>query len=244
MSTDAKPAAQPAATKTETVLDQTIAATSARAASTRAKAAAFLGCDPKKISDVLRGVWTVTKGEPVLTDQELIVGMALVARYELDPFAREIYVTRGKKGLMVILGIDGWIRVLDRTEHYDGFEQEEEFEDGKLVSVTTRIFSTKHSHPAAYTARMSEYLKLGGFVANTCPMHMLGIFSLKHAARRFVPLGGCVTEDEARWMGQADGPVANSLDEVTERIQGDAKLHPESFVAQQAALREAAGISK
>ncbi len=173
--------------------------------------AAFLGCPPEKVFDVLRGIWTTTKGQPPLSKEEMLVGMGLVSRYDLDPFAREIYVTRGKKGLMTIIGLDGWIKVLDRTDHYDGFDVSMEFgpePEKKLESVTTTIYSTKRSHPATYTAFANEYSKLSGFMADKIPSHMLRIFSLKHAARLFVPLGTVVTEEEAAWMNKAGTAAA------------------------------------
>jgi len=184
------------------------------------RVAAFLGCDQSRVFDVLRVIWTTTKGTPPLTNQELMVGMALVARYELDPFAREIYVTRGKKGLMVIVGVDGWIRVLDRTDHYDGMDVSIDRDgDDKVVSVTTTIYSKNRSHPAQYVALADEYRKLAGPVASTIFIHMLRIFSLKHAARLFVPLGSVVTEEEANWM--ADAPPVDpvtSLDNLADKL--------------------------
>ena len=192
--------------------------------------AAFLGVDPKHVYNVLRGIWGTTKGQPALTDAEIWRGLALISRYELDPFAREIYVTRDKQGrLMIILGIDGWIRVLNRTDHYDGFEQELEEQDGRILSVTTSIYSTKRSHATSYKAFASEYVKLGGFMAEKIPGHMLRLFSLRHAARLFTPLGGCVTEEEARWIGggaEDSSPPVSSLDDLVDREESNPE--PES----------------
>jgi len=176
---------------------------------------------PKDVFDVLRGIWSVTKGDPPLSNHELMVGMALIARYELDPFAREIYVTRNKGRLMTILGVDAWVKILNRTEHYDGFDQIlQESPDGSLESVETVIYSKRRKHPAKYRAYAREYAKLGGFVAKQIPDHMLRLFSLRHAARLFVPLGGCVTEEEAQWMAAGDrGQVeSTTLDDLADRI--------------------------
>jgi len=42
---------------------------------------------------------------------------------------------------------------------------------------------------------------MGGFVAGKMPSHMLRLFSLRHAARLFTPLGASVvTEEEARMV--------------------------------------------
>lgn len=190
--------------------------------------ASFLGMDPKKVISALKGIWTTSKGQEPLTDYEVCRGLALVSRYELDPFAREIYVTRDKQGrLMIIIGLDGWIRILDRTDHYDGFEQELVFDptdDDKVTRVITRIFSKKRSHPTTYVAIASEYAKLGGFMASKIPSHMLRIFSLRHAARLFVPLGCAVTEEEARWMtSTTTEPAASSLDELADKMTSPAE---------------------
>jgi hypothetical protein len=198
---DNDPRSQPAAqTQEQDLLKGPVAG---RTQSIRNETAAFLGVPIEKVFDVLRGVWTTSKGQPPLTDQELMVGMAIVSRYGLDPFAREIYVTRDKKGrLMTIIGIDGFIRILDRTEHYDGFEQDIVMgENGSIAEVTTRIHSKTRKHPAVYRAFMTDYMKLGGFMAGQIPGHMLRIFSIKHAARLFVPMGTVVTHEEARMMG-------------------------------------------
>jgi hypothetical protein len=180
--------------------------------SIRNTAAQFLGVPPERVCDILRNVWTVSQGQPPLTDAEMFLGMSMIARFGLDPVGKEVYVTRTKRGLCCIIGIDGWIKILDRTEGYDGFEQDEEFDEaGNLVCIETRIYSTKRSRPAKYRAYMREYSKVSGNVAGLIPMHMLGIFSLHHAARRFTPVGGSlVSQEEARWMdAYAETPEDN-----------------------------------
>lgn len=174
-----------------------------RQQSIRATAAQFLGVPPDKACDLLRNVWQTSKGQPPLTDAEMFVGMSMIARFGLDPIAREIYVARDSRGkLMTIVGIDGWIKILDRTDGYDGFEQHLEFDKaGKLLYVETMIYSRQRSHPTKYRAYAEEYAKLGGFMLEKIPWHMLRVFSLRHAARLFAPVGGSVvTEEEARWM--------------------------------------------
>ena len=188
------------------VLDATLQETSQRVQSIRATAAQYLGVPADKVCDRLRIVWKTSNGKPPRTDAEMFTGMSMVARYGLDPVAREVYVTRTKNGLATIIGIDGWIRVLDRTEGFDGFEQIEEWDDkGRLRCVETRIYHKTRKFPTVYRGYAKEYEKQGGFVAGTMPWHMLRIFSLRHAARMFTPIGGSVvTEEEAKWMDAYD----------------------------------------
>jgi len=204
----------------QTPLDAAIEATS-RTKSITERTAHFLGVPLDKVFDALRGIWTTSKSEPPLTNAEMMVGMALVARYDLDPFAREIYVTRNKGKIMIVLGVDGWIRVLDRTDHYDGFRQSiDRDEGGRVVSVTTTIYSTKRTVPTEYVALASEYAKVGGFVSNVMPVHMLRIFSLRHACRLFTPVSGAMTQEEASYMA-ADpeaGSQPQTLDDLADKL--------------------------
>ena len=121
---------------------------------------------------------------------------------------------------MTIVGIDGWIKILDRTDHYDGFEVEIHHDKhGNLDWVETAIYSTKRSKPSVYRAYQKEYVNLAGFMASRIPSHMLRIFSLRHAARNFVPLGATVvTEEEAAVMMRTSEPAPSSLDELTTRL--------------------------
>lgn len=213
------------------ILDAVIAQT--REQSIANKAASFLGVPPEKVCALLRNVWKTSKGQPDLTNDEMFIGMSLVARYDLDPIAREVYVTRSSKGLMTIIGIDGYIKILDRTEGYDGFEQELGWsKNGEKVEwVETRIFSKTRSHPTTYRAFAKEYDRISGMVAKQLPWHMLRLFSLRHATRLFTPLGGAVmTEEEARWINEAkcDEPPAP----VSDGLQPKPKAQPEQGEAE------------
>lgn len=171
------------------------------------KAATLLGVPAAQVCKHLRNVWTVSNGKEPLTDQEMFQGISMIARYELDPIAREITVTRDGKGrLLTIIRIDGWIKILDRTDHYDGMDVEEHFGDDKKIEwIETRIFSSKRTHPTVYRAHQSDYRNVAGPVAGSMPIHMLRLFSLRHAARLFTPLGGnVVTEEEAGIMMRGD----------------------------------------
>jgi len=214
------PTPQPTAEQTDNALDKAIAATVARRESAMRSSAAFLGIPQADLYQAMRGIWTTTKGQDPLTDAEIWLGLRLVGRYELDPFAREIYVTRGKDGPMIIVGVDGWVRLLNRNPDYDGFETALiEDDEGNVTAAETTIYSRSRSHPTTYMALASEYANLAGFMHATIPTHMLRIFSLRHAARLFMPLGGVVTEEEMQWMTETKpGPPVNSLDELTERL--------------------------
>lgn len=187
-----------------TVLDEAINNTRSELIS---RAASMLMVRPERLLQMLRNVWTVSKGQSPLTDEELFVGVSMIAKYELDPTAKEIYVTRNKDGrLMTIIGIDGFVKILCRTEGYDGFEQYDDFgpDKGKSIrSITTTIWHKDRSRPTSYTAYADEYSRVGGFVSKAMPTHMLRLFSLRHCIRLFTPIGGqVITEEEFHAMAR------------------------------------------
>jgi hypothetical protein len=171
--------------------------------SLRGTAANVLGIAVNDLYGFLRGVWKTSKGQEELTNRELSIGIAVVARYGLDPVTREVYMTRGKDGRpIMMIGIDGWIKILDATQHYDGFEMELGFDkDGEVEWAECRIHSTRRKFPAIYRGYASEYRRVGGFVSKQMFSHMLRVFTLRHAARLFVPVSGAMLEEEAAILG-------------------------------------------
>ena len=192
-----------------TLLDRTIEETVAiRQQTIGERAAKRLGIPPGKLLEMMRQIWKVSKGQDPLTDHELFIGLSMVAKYDLDPTCKEIYVTRGNDGkLMVVVGIDGWVKILDRTKHYDGFEQDLHFDGaGNIEWIETRIYSTKRSKPTVYRAYWKEYQAVAGFMKGKIPIHMLRLFSLHHATRLFTPIGGHVRDESESFMMMAQEP--------------------------------------
>ena len=126
------------------------------------EAAEVLGVKTDAVYEYLRDLW-VSDG-PELTDQELNQGIALIAKFDLDPIAREIYVKRTPEGrTLAVVTIDGWVKILDRCDHYDGFRQLHRTDsDGDVVCVETRIYSKNRKYPAAYRAYRTEYEAIAG----------------------------------------------------------------------------------
>ncbi len=216
-----------AETRTRSPLDAALNETQRRQSLVE-EASVKLGVPAVQVYGVLRNMWTVTKGQPELSDREVFMGLAMIAKYDLDPFAREIYVARDGRGkLMIIIGVDGWIKIVHRTGDYDGHEQCLGFDDsGELEFVDTVIYSKSRAHPTTYRAFAKEYATLGGFMRDKIPWHMLRIFGFKHAARFFSPLGSVYTEEEAYWMKRdsstaADAP-AESLNALAESLEAKA----------------------
>jgi len=215
----------------EEMLGETLEATP-RFQSMRHDTAKALGVTEDIVYDMLRNVWPVSdKNGGPLTAREMFLGMSLISRHDLDPITKEIYVTRNKeKGLLTIIGIDGWVKVLNRTPDYDGFDQEDEITDkGKVVKITTKIFSKSRSHPTVYPAYWIEYERVAGFVKNKMPIHMLRLFSIRHAARLFTNIGGVTTAEEAEMMDDQPADNGRNFKIPKSSLEQDQKLIEEQL---------------
>ncbi|MGH8327202.1 MAG: RecT family recombinase, partial [Steroidobacteraceae bacterium] len=67
------------------------------------------------------------------TNEELIALMIVADQYKLNPFTREIYAFPQKGGGIVpLVGVDGWIRIIQEHPQFDGMEFRKHFEGDKI----------------------------------------------------------------------------------------------------------------
>lgn len=138
--------------------------------------------------------------QPLFTDDELQTALVLIGAYGLDPFRKEIHVTRDNRGdVMTVIGVDAWIRLVREHPDFDGFEQAYGYEehDGEWCEVT--IHSRTLSHPIRYRGYLREWIQRdrkgqpSGQWAKA-PRHQLFIRCFCHAARFFSPFSGVSVE--------------------------------------------------
>lgn len=107
--------------------------------------------EPSKLLETLKN--TVFRGA---TNDELLALVVVSNEYGLNPLTKEIYAFPAKGGGIVpVVSIDGWIRMMNDHPQFDGIDYEfEHTEDGKLISCTSIIYRKDRSHPT----RVTEYL--------------------------------------------------------------------------------------
>jgi len=96
---------------------------------------------------------------PPNTSKEQFAAFLLVAKqYGLNPITKEIYAfpTKGG-GIQPIVGIDGWMNLINSHPACDGIEFDDQFDDkGKLTAITARIHRKDRQHPTMVTEYMEE----------------------------------------------------------------------------------------
>ncbi len=168
--------------------------------------ASRLAVDPAKLFDTLKA--TVFKNA---TNEELLALTVVANTYDLNPFLKEIYAFPAKGGGIVpIVSVDGWNKMLLRQPAFDGIEFEcEHDEAGNLVSCTATIYVKDRSKPVKVTEYLAE-CKRNTDPWNNMPHRMLRNRTLCQASRIAFGFSGVHDEDEAATITISDAIVTTS----------------------------------
>ena len=155
--------------------------------------ASRLSCDPAKLLATLKA--TVFKGA---TDEEVMALVVVSNEYELNPLLKEMYAFQAKGGGIVpIVSVDGWIKMLIRQPAFDGIEFAfEEDERRQPITCTATIHIKDRKHPVKVTEYFSECFRLTDNWKNM-PHRMLRNRTLCQASRMAFGFSGVSHPEEA-----------------------------------------------
>lgn len=164
------------------------------------------GMEPGKFKDVL--LKTVFPQDKVATMEQLAMFVVVAHKYALNPLTKEIYAfpTKGG-GIVPVVGIDGWISMVQRQEKYNGHKFIYEWEGGKvggkLLAVTCQIFRKDLKEPIEHCEFLEEcYRETEPW--KKWPRRMLGHKAFSQCARYAFGLGGVYDQDEAERIIEAE----------------------------------------
>lgn len=155
--------------------------------------AARLNVDPTKLLETLKGT-VFSKAN----NEEMMALVMVANAYQLDPILKDIYAFPAKGGGIVpIVSVDGWNKLLIRQPDFDGIEFEfADKEDGTPHSCTAIVHIKSRSHPVKVTEYFDE-CKRNTEPWNNMPRRMLRNRTLCQASRMAFGISGVHNEDEA-----------------------------------------------
>ena len=175
--------------------------------------------------------------------REQVHALLIVAQqYNLSPWNKEIYAYPAKgKGIVPIVGVDGWYKLISRHPDSNGFDIELERDDhGKLVSATCKFFRKSWEHPVVVTEYLEEVAR------NTDPWRKQPVRMLRHraicqAARIALGISGLYEPDEGarfaadvpadmREQREDEDPLEATLKPVEEPREVEAEEVPAEFL--------------
>lgn len=140
---------------------------------------------------------TAFKGQ--VSDAQMTALLIVANQYGLNPWTKEIYAFPDKNnGIVPVVGVDGWSRIINEHSMFDGLEFEQDDE-----SCTCIIHRKDRSHPIKVTEYKSECDRNSGPWASH-PKRMLRHKALIQCARLAMGYVGIYDEDEAERILEKD----------------------------------------
>lgn len=83
--------------------------------------ASRFGVDETKLLDTLKSTAFRQKSGEVSNEQMMML-LVVADQYRLNPFTKEIYAFPDKSGIVPVVGVDGWSRIINEHHAFDGMD--------------------------------------------------------------------------------------------------------------------------
>lgn len=178
------------------------------------------GVDANKMLNTLKA--TAFRAEQEVTNEQMMALLVVADQYELNPWTKEIYAFPDKKnGIIPVVGIDGWSRIINSNPAFDGIdfiESDEIIESNEHKPcpawIECVIYRKDRSHPIKVKERLSECYRapfkgkygvvMGPWQSH--PSRFLRHKAMVQCARVAFGFVGIFDQDEAERIREADVP--------------------------------------
>ena len=141
---------------------------------------------------------TAFKGQ--VSDAQMTALLVVANQYALNPWTKEIYAFPDKNnGIVPVVGVDGWSRIINSHPQFDGIEFEQNDE-----SCTCIIYRKDRNRPIKVTEWMAECKRNGMGPWQSHPRRMLRHKAMIQCARLAFGYGGIYDQDEAERIAEAE----------------------------------------
>jgi phage recombination protein Bet len=128
-------------------------------------------------------------------DNEFGVMIELARKYQLDPFARQIWLVKyGDNPAQIFCGRDGYLAIAHRSGQFDGIQSGSRVEDGELIGWC-RVHRKDMSHPIEVEVYASEY-STGKNLWKDKPRTMIQKVAEAQCLRRAFSISGLYSPEE------------------------------------------------
>lgn len=147
---------------------------------------------------------TCFKSGTQVTDAQMTALLVVASQYGLNPFTKEIFAFPDKGGIVPVVGVDGWARIINTHAQFDGLEFEQDAD-----SCTCVIHRKDRGHPTRVTEYMVECKREAG-PWKSHPYRMLRHKALIQCARLAFGFVGIFDQDEAERIVESEPGVAKT----------------------------------
>ena len=131
-----------------------------------------------------------------ITNEQFVAFLMVAKEYNLNPITKQIYAFPSKGGIVPIVSIDGWLRIINENPQFDGMEFVDNVVDGKLISITCLMYRKDRSRHVEVTEYMAECAR-GTDTWKQWPARMLRHKAYIQCARMAFGISEVIDDDEA-----------------------------------------------
>lgn len=135
-----------------------------------------------------------------VSNEQMMALLVVADQYKLNPFTKEIFAFPDRSGIVPVVGVDGWARIINEHPKFDGMDLTVA-EDGS--SCTCSIHRKDRSHPITLTEYLVE-VKRDTAPWKSHPRRMLRHKAIIQCARIAFGFAGIYDEDEAERIVEAE----------------------------------------
>jgi phage recombination protein Bet len=159
------------------------------------------GVDPDKMLATLKA--TAFRGD--VTNEQMMALLVVADQYELNPWTKEIFAFPDRNnGIVPVVGVDGWARIINSHPQFDGMEFEEGEANPKGIPqwIKCTIHRKDRAHPISTKEYFEEvYRDVGPWKSH--PRRMLRHKATIQCARLAFGFVGVYDQDEAERIIEA-----------------------------------------
>ena len=137
--------------------------------------------------------------------------LIVAGQYKLNPWTKEIYAFPDKGGIVPVVGVDGWSRIINSNPQFDGMDFEQDAD-----SCTCTIYRKDRAHPIRVTEYLSE-CKRGTGPWGSHPRRMLRHKSMIQCARLAFGYSGIYDQDSGGFGTSPKFPMPINLSWLIEQ---------------------------
>lgn len=144
---------------------------------------------------------TAFKGE--VSDEQMAALLIVADQHNLNPWLKEIYAFPSRQGIVPIVGVDGWARIINEHPEFDGMDFSYNKDE---QAYTCTIHRKDREHPTSITEYMAE-CKRPTEPWNTHPLRMLRHKAMIQCARLAFSFAGIYDPDEGERVLAAEEAI-------------------------------------
>ena len=118
--------------------------------------------NPAELMETLKTTAFRQKEDVEISDSQMLALLVVADQYGLNPFTRELFAYPDKNGIVPVVSVDGWLRIINQHEFMDGLEFQESEEwiqiDEDAKPCPKWMDCIKHRKDRKQPTQVREYL--------------------------------------------------------------------------------------